>query len=86
MATGGDDEEERAKAVRNERIKLSATFLNTVAAGCVVVGIIAPVASLVLGTTAPASGGALVGLVLALLTANAGPHSLARTIFGRLRP
>jgi hypothetical protein len=72
---------------RREQIKLTATFLNTVAAGCVVAGIIAPMAALFLGLmnaqVSVWSGAALVGTLAAI---SGGLHWLARRVLRRIKP
>ncbi|WP_343896562.1 hypothetical protein [Craurococcus roseus] len=69
-----------------ERIKPSATFLNTTAAGCVVAGIITPMATLLLGLASArvtVLGGTV--LVCALGPISAGLHWLARRVLRRIR-
>ena len=72
-------------AVHNERVKLSATFLNTVAAGSLVVGIIAPMVSLFLGGQ-PVPVGRVVALVVTLVVVSGVLHLLARALLKGLRP
>jgi len=48
--TGGAD----MPLIRNERVKLTATWLNTLAAATIVTGVLAPIAAFVFGL--PASG------------------------------
>lgn len=71
--------------VHNERIKLSAAFLNGVAIGVFVIGTFTPVVQI---AREPAIDGTA-GLTLALggicIVAAAGLHSAARAILGRLR-
>ena len=75
-------------SIRSERIRLLATYLNTIAAGFAVTGVIGPMANYLYGTTAPmirslaqlcAEVAALLGLSLLL-------HVMARAVIGRLRP
>jgi hypothetical protein len=65
----------------------TAAFLNTVAAGCVVAGIIAPMAALFLGLAnaqvSVREGTALVGTLAAI---SGGLHWLARRILRRIKP
>lgn len=72
--------------VRKEQIKLTATFLNTIAAGCVVAGVIAPMAALFLGlmnAQVTLRGGAV--LVCALGAISAGLHWIARRVLRRIK-
>lgn len=72
--------------VRKEQVKLTATLLNTVAAGCVVAGIIAPMAALFLGLAnaqVTVRGGA--ALVFALVGIAGGLHWLARRVLRRIK-
>ena len=72
---------------RKEQVKLTATFLNTVAAGCVVAGIIAPMAALFLGlTSAQVSAWEAAALVGTLAAISGGLHWLARRVLGRIKP
>jgi dipeptide/tripeptide permease len=73
--------------VHNERTKLTATWLNALAAATVVTGVIAPLVAIVFGI--PTSGkvssvvfilATFVWLVLGVIL-----HMLARRILGRLR-
>ena len=72
--------------VRKEQIKPTATFLNTIAAGCVVAGIIAPMAALFFGLVdaqVTLRGGAVP--VCALGAISAGLHWIARRVLRRIR-
>ena len=72
--------------VRKEQIKLTATFLNTIAAGCVVAGVIAPMAALFLGLVGAqvtVRGGAV--LVCALGGISACLHWIARRVLRRIK-
>ena len=50
-----DDPEARERLIGNERIKLTAGLLNTLAASCIVAGIIAPVATILYTIQLPVS-------------------------------
>ena len=72
-----------ANLVHNERVKYTATFLNTIAIACVVVGVVTPVQQAManplgvpLWALAVAGGWLLVGAVL---------HLGVRRLLGRLR-
>ena len=67
--------------VRKEQTKPIATFLNTIAAGCVVAGVIAPMAALFLGLM-DARVTVRVGAVLvcALGAISAGLHWIAKRV------
>lgn len=74
--------------VGNERAKLTAQFLNTVAAGCLTVGIVAPAAAVVYGfgtggSAIPARN-LLLGSVVFFAVALA-LHFAARFVLRRLR-
>jgi|tagenome__1003787_1003787.scaffolds.fasta_scaffold13090656_2 hypothetical protein len=49
--------------IENERRKYRATFLNTVAAGCITAGVIAPAFALVIGVPGTAERTAIIVLV-----------------------
>lgn len=68
--------------IHNERIKLTATWLNSIAAAAVAVGAIAPSIAAVTGATSPP-----LAAVLALfwLFVGASLHFSARAILGRLK-
>lgn len=68
--------------VHNERIKLSATWLNGLATAAVAVGSIAPSIAAVTGATSPILAA---GLALFWLLIGAGLHFTARALLGRLR-
>ena len=68
--------------VHNERTKLTATWLNSIAAAAVAVGAIAPSIAAVTGTTSPPLAA---GLALFWLFVGAGLHFGARAILGRLK-
>ena len=68
--------------IHNERTKLSATWLNSIAAAAVAVGGIAPSIAAVTGTLSPILAA---GLVVFWFLVGAGLHLTARAILGRLR-
>ncbi len=72
------------KTVRNERIKLTAGFVNNIASGSVLVGLITPLAGVALGTfhvqdAWNLTGFGLFGFVWALVL-----HSVARRMLADL--
>jgi hypothetical protein len=69
-----------------EQTKLTATLLNTVAAGCVVAGIITPLVGIVLGALQVAFDLRLVVVFCALLYVSGTLHWTARRILRRLGP
>ena len=73
--------------IHNERIKLTAVWLNTLAAATLATGVIAPIAAIVFGLPTSATL-SRVGLALAMwgwFSLGFGLHWLARYILGRLR-
>lgn len=68
--------------VHNERTKLSATWLNSIAAAAVAVGGIGPTIAAAVGTI---SLGLAAVLVPAWIIGGVGLHLIARAILGRLR-
>ena len=86
---GEGDEAAQAKAVHNERIKLTAGYLNTAAGGMFTAGVIAPLVAAVFGVAGPSGGpGALTLLfgVAIFIGCSVGLHLLARTVLKGLRP
>jgi hypothetical protein len=73
--------------IHNERIKLTATCLNTLAATTVATGVIAPLAAIVLGFPAVGtiSWTAYILAAMAWFALGTTLHLLARQILGRLR-
>lgn len=73
--------------VHNERTKLTATFINTLASACVVVGGISPLVALIYGFGATRLAGWLIALVtVTWMLVGAGLHIFARALLGRLKP
>ena len=71
--------------IQNEQTKLTANLLNNAAAGSITIGVIATGSSVILGTSAASSPGAvLVGMVF-WLSAGMGLHWLARLALRKLR-
>jgi hypothetical protein len=68
--------------IHNERLKLSATWLNGLATAAVAVGSIAPSIAAVTGATSPIVA---VGLAVFWLLVGTGLHFAARALLGRLR-
>ena len=73
--------------VSNERIKLSASYLNTAAGGLFTAGFVAPLAATVFGVSAQTSLSALTlaGGIAIFLLASIALHTCARVILGRLK-
>lgn len=73
--------------VHNERVKLTATFLNTLASASVVAGGISPLVALVYGFGATSLAGWLIAMVAVMwIFVGVGLHLFARVILGRLKP
>ncbi|MDO9428408.1 MAG: hypothetical protein Q7T93_16450 [Methylobacterium sp.] len=84
-----DTDAARDKLVRTERVKLTATYLNTAAGGLFTTGVVAPLAAAVFGLTGAASG--LTALTLGLgttmfLCASLAMHAAARYVIKGLAP
>lgn len=75
-------------AVHNERLKLTANYLNTGASACLAAGVVAPFAARVFGYTGGQTPSTLTfGIgVATFLIASAGLHAAARYILKGLRP
>ena len=73
--------------IHNERVKLTATWVNTIAAATIVAGVIAPIAAIVFGL--PASGALSTAsfelATLAWLFLGAILHLIARYLLGSLQ-
>jgi hypothetical protein len=81
------DDDDLAKQVNVERIKLSATFFNTIASGSVLAGLVIPAASLLAGTAlneASASAGRLALSAAIWLLTGAALHFFARRLLGAM--
>jgi hypothetical protein len=74
--------------IHNERLKLTATLLNTLAAATVVTGVIAPLAAVVLGVQAAGRVSTAIFVLAATIWFLFGPtlHFSARYVLGGLRP
>lgn len=71
--------------IHNEQVKLTATWLNSIASGTMLVGTVAPVAAMLYGTATPKGGIlAVLGGVL-FLFCGIGLHIQARRIVKGLR-
>jgi hypothetical protein len=72
--------------VHNEQTKLTATWINTLAAAFIAAGAVAPVAAVLYGLSAlPIELARLIGLALACAAIGVGIHFVARAQLGRLR-
>jgi hypothetical protein len=66
--------------IHNERTKLTATWINTLAAAFIAAGAVAPVAAILYGLSAfPVAPERLVGLAVGCVAIGVGVHFLART-------
>lgn len=70
--------------VANERLKLTATFLNGLAVAAVAAGGIAPLAALTYGISGAAAGRTVALVGVAWLAGGVVLHLLARALLGRL--
>lgn len=76
-----------SNAVHNERMKLSATFLNTIGSATVVVGGITPLAALAYGMgTITREVWLAVALAVCWIAAGVGLHFVGRAILGLMKP
>jgi hypothetical protein len=73
--------------IHNERTKLTATLLNTVASGLLITGVVAPLVALVYGVPGPAqAAGWLIAVSsFACLAASITIHFVARFVLRALR-
>lgn len=74
--------------VHNERWKLTAVWLNTMAAGTVIAGSVTPLVALAYGLRSDpvaVSTGLIVMLTLVWMSAGIALHMIARAILGRLK-
>lgn len=75
--------------VHNERIKLTASYLNTGAGACFAAGVVAPVAAVTFGYTGPSAPVAPLTFLFGVTTffaASLALHLSARYILRSLRP
>lgn len=72
--------------IHNERTKYLATFVNTVAAGTIIAGVVAPLIAFTFGMPGPISGGFAIAVSLVWLLVGAALHAMVRIILGRLQP
>jgi hypothetical protein len=81
------DPEARDKLVRNERLKLTASWLNTLAGASMAAGVIAPLAAALFGVAAAPVPTLTLGLgVLIFFLVGVGLHVFARLVLKGLRP
>jgi hypothetical protein len=72
--------------VHNERTKLTASWLNTLATALVAAGAFAPAAAFLYGLSQPVSGAwAMIVIALACVAAGVGLHVAGRVFLGRLQ-
>jgi hypothetical protein len=72
--------------VHNEQTKLTATWINTVAAAFIAAGAVAPVAAILYGLAAlPVGPVRLTGLAIACVVLGAGIHIMGRVYLRSLR-
>lgn len=72
--------------IHNERTKYLATLVNTVAAACIVAGVVAPMAALTFGSPGPTASLWTVLISVVWLSTGFALHFAVRIILGRLRP
>lgn len=72
--------------VRNERVKLTANLLNTVAAATLVTGVIGPNIALSYGLPGPGGGWAVLLITVVWLLVGSAIHYLARYVLKGLQP
>jgi uncharacterized membrane protein YkgB len=72
--------------IRNERLKLLATYLNGMAIAIFAIGGLAPSFSMLYGNTASASAAFMVFVTVSCLIASAALHYVASLILKRLSP
>jgi hypothetical protein len=73
--------------VHNERLKLAANRLNTIATASVTIGVIAPLAAFIYGLSATTRPVWSIALSAPIRLLNAGAlHYAAQKLLGRLRP
>lgn len=72
-------DDEKQTLIANERAKLTATYLNSIAAGLLIIGVVGPVFSFIFAAAAtrPSAWVLAAGMVICQL-ASAGLHVLAR--------
>ena len=72
--------------IHNERTKLTATWINTLAAALIAAGAVAPIAAILYGlSTLPISLGRIVVLAVACAAVGVAIHFGARAVLGSLR-
>jgi hypothetical protein len=72
--------------VRNERTKLTASWLNTLATALIAAGTFAPVAATLYGLSSPTTSSTYLGLLaVGCIALGVGLHVTGRTLLGRLR-
>jgi hypothetical protein len=73
------------KTVHNERIKYTATFLNTIAVGCVALGALTPIAAMMEGVARGTDPRLTLVRVGGWIIAGGVLHLCVRWLLGRLR-
>jgi hypothetical protein len=72
--------------IHNERIKLTAALMNTVASAVFITGVLAPLVAVSYGLPGPIRGFAAALISLIWILAALGIHLLARALLGKLKP
>jgi hypothetical protein len=72
--------------IHNERTKLTATLMNTVAAAIFITGVLAPLVAFSYDLPGTNKGAAAAVVSLIWIFAALGIHLLARALLGRLKP
>jgi len=83
--SSSSDPEAKAKLVKNERVKLTATALNNAAVATAIASVVAPTAADVYGMTMPKTPYWWVFALLCLI-GSAALHAAARLVLGNLEP
>ncbi|MFC0408234.1 hypothetical protein [Roseomonas elaeocarpi] len=72
--------------IHNEKTKLTGTWLNTLAGGSILVGVITPTAAVIYGTVRPGVGMSVAALAsLVFIVFGIGLHLLARAVLEGLK-
>jgi hypothetical protein len=74
------------RLVHNERLKLTAAYLNTVAGAIMVTGVVAPIVALSYDLPGPKSAKEVALVSMVWFLASGARHYLARRLLGGLRP
>jgi hypothetical protein len=81
-----EDDEKRRTLVRNEQLKLTATYLNGVAIALYAVGGLAPLLSAVTSAAGPWPSPTVTGIAIACFIGSGWLHAQARRVLRGLKP